>query len=394
MFAQEERTMILASNIDETAGVVVTDAGEHEVVFRGAIGFRVTQRQEGEMNVSLIRLNLLTDGVKSESGDTGVIGVKLAEPEYETEFDPSDGRLEARFQLTLHYPLIDEKLGFREVESEESEECVHFAPNTEAMEGKLTARLPEGLTSHVPERFRAECRIEATLYTPLLEVVQFLEVAPVITVFVLFTPAEILRVQPVFMGSGPSDPNATGGDFNELMARAHDMWNRCGMERCISFAVEPPVYLNKDEFRVISSNNEGYSLRSEHSDPNAVEVFVAERIDPATMWGGGATWGGGTASAHIVTSDQQLDVPCPPPCASGACGDVNYYHLAHELGHALNLDHPGTGALNATPGSVMEPSGLCADNPNSQSARNCRNASNPLLTWGKSICFGRPDIDD
>lgn len=394
MVTQKERTLIFASNIDEAAGVVVTNAGENKVVFRGAIGFRVTQREKGEMKVNLIRLNLLTDGVRSESGGTGVIGVKLAEPEYETEFDPSNGRLEAKFHLVLHYPLIDEKMGFREVESEESEECVHFVPYTEVMEGKLTARLPEGLTSHVPEKFGAECRIEATLYTPVVEAVQVMMVAAEFNWMVLLSPAEVLRVQPVFMGSGPADPNATGGDFNELMARARDMWNRCGTERCISFAVEPPVYLNKNEFRVISSDVEGYSLRLEHNDPNAVEVFIAERIDPPQMWGGGATWGSGTASAFIVTSDQQLDVPCPPPCASGgACGDVNYYHLAHELGHALDLSHPGGGA-NSTPGSVMEPSGLCADNPNSQSARNCRNASNPLLTWGTSMCFGSPDIDD
>jgi hypothetical protein len=393
MDPQKERSWYFVGNIQEAKGVVVTEAGKNPVVFRGAFGFRVTRPEEGDLKVHLIRLNLVTDGAHSEGGDTGVIGLMLDKPEYEAEFNPRDGSVHAGFRLSLHYPLIDERMGFREAKPSE---CVHFIPYTEVMEGKLTTRLPRGLIREMPARFEAEGHIEATITTSYVGFVLGVEIAIVATVFVLFTPAEVLRIQPVFIGSGPCDPNATGKAFNELMSRARDMWNRCGTLRCISFAVDPPVYLNKDQFRVISSNNEGYSMRLEHSDPNAVEVFVTERMDPPEMWGGGATWGSGTASAFIVTSDQQLDVPCPPPCpGGGACGDVNYYHLAHELGHALNLSHPGdTDLAQSSAGSVMEPSGFCADNPSSQSARNCRNASNPLLTWGKSICFGSPDIMD
>jgi hypothetical protein len=43
----------------------------------------------------------------------------------------------------------------------------------------------------------------------------------------------------------------------------------------------------------------------------------------------------------------------------------------------------------------MEPSGFCCDNPNVQSARNCRNATSPLMFWGDLVpCFGIPDIMD
>lgn len=138
---------------------------------------------------------------------------------------------------------------------------------------------------------------------------------------------------------------------------------------------------------------------------DAVEVFVVERMDFACDWGGGACSSSGTAAAKVVTCDQQLEIPDPCPCLGlcpSACppcqtGDVNYYHLAHELGHALNLAHPGDWGRSLVPGTAgsnMEPSGFCCDNPNVQSARNCRAASNPLLYWGRSICRGTPDIHD
>jgi hypothetical protein len=42
----------------------------------------------------------------------------------------------------------------------------------------------------------------------------------------------------------------------------------------------------------------------------------------------------------------------------------------------------------------MEPSGFCCDNPDLQSALNCRNTGNPLLYWGRSLCTETPDILD
>jgi len=76
---------------------------------------------------------------------------------------------------------------------------------------------------------------------------------------------------------------------------------------------------------------------------------------------------------------------------------VNHYHLAHELGHALGLGHPGTSSADLVAGtssSNMEPSGFCCDNPDVQSVHNCRSVANPLLFWRSSICRGASDIRD
>lgn len=81
-----------------------------------------------------------------------------------------------------------------------------------------------------------------------------------------------------------------------------------------------------------------------------------------------ATWASGTATAIVVSTDNQL-----PP---------NQNHMAHELGHVLGLDHPGNSTdtlVDGCAGSVTEPSGFFADNPGLQCEANCDNASNPLL---------------
>lgn len=124
----------------------------------------------------------------------------------------------------------------------------------------------------------------------------------------------------------------------------------------------PPVYVENDDYRILSSAEEA-NIRAEYNDANAVEVFFVEVSDPVGLHGGGVCFSSGTANAQIITYDTNLP--------------INLYNLAHELGHALGLFHPPG---NSTPGSLMEPSGFCADNPALMSGENCDNASNPLLT--------------
>lgn len=114
------------------------------------------------------------------------------------------------------------------------------------------------------------------------------------------------------------------------------------------------------------------SLRSEYSADDCIEIFFVKKFEPSETYGGGACWSSGTASAKIISSDEQV-----------ACG-VDKTHIAHEIGHALGLMHPGSGGIEGSTGTLMCPSGWQRDNPRRQSRDNGSNIVNPLLvnTWG------------
>jgi len=118
-------------------------------------------------------------------------------------------------------------------------------------------------------------------------------------------------------------------------------------------------------------------------DPECIEVFFAPKFDPSSMFGGGACWDSGTANAQIISSDEQVE-----------CG-VDTTHLAHELGHALGLLHPGDGPVLAdgSTGTLMCGSGWNRDNPRRNSRDNGENSVNPLLNnyMDTFTFFSRPD---
>jgi hypothetical protein len=196
-----------------------------------------------------------------------------------------------------------------------------------------------------------------------------------------------LLLQPVFIRNNDQDPSPTGVSFNTLLLNANLIWQKC----CIQFHALPPIFVNNSSYRVIQipTNPDGtdddtelHNLLNEVNVDDAIEIFVVERFDPVAKKGGGATWSSGTANAKIITGDNQLP--------------VNQNHLGHELGHVLNLDHPGISNPPLIPGcsnTIMEPSGFFADNPDEQCNDNCVNKSNPLTRshWWH-LCRYRPDI--
>jgi len=400
---QEER-YFLVGNLDDVRAVVATDAGEQQTSFKGEIAFVAEPDDRGDLNLILTRLNLVSSGVATKKGESGVIGLNLAEPEYKSTYDSKTGQFSVEFESTLHYAQIDEIKGYIPSKSEEGD---LFLSYTESMTGKIEGKLPEAMKAadegDVTMNVEIRLELDRSVVGSIQNMVVYLDITK-LWWYLETSPTEILLVQPVFIGTGPSDPSATGTVYNTLLDRSAEIWDRCGTVRCISIRSNTPIYINNNAYRVLNSETEAADLRAEVNVADAVEVFVVERWDPYYD-GGGACWSSGTASAKIVTCDQQLAVPCPMPAGlwgcsvaeGGSCGDVNYYHLAHELGHALNLLHPGdyrSGMVAGSSGSILEPSGFCRDNPDVQSARNCRSASSPLLYSGRSACTGSPDIMD
>lgn len=125
------------------------------------------------------------------------------------------------------------------------------------------------------------------------------------------------------------------------------------------------------KYKSITSGAEETDLKNLVDDDDCIEIFFVESFTPEDLHGGGACWSGGQAHSKIITSDENAD-----------CG-VDLTHLAHELGHVLNLKHPG-GATSTRPagtaGTLMCGSGWERDNPKRQSQENGDNAANPLLT--------------
>ena len=387
----QDKTIYLIANLEGAKATITTDVGKQQTVFNGEIAFQIR-----ENNLVLKRLNLVSKGVKTKQGPSGLIGLNLVADEYKTIYDPQKGTVNGEFRATLHYGLIDKIKGFMPPDKEEGDQFLSY---TESMKGSLNGKIAENIRladmdEKIPVSFTGTLKLE--LERPVISALPIMQLSLAAMLERITQPSELLKIQPVFIGSAPGDASATGSAYRTLIRNAGNMWNRCGTERCITIRTNDPIYVNNDDYRVLSGTDEAIDLMNEVNQDDAVEVFVVERWDPLYD-GGGASWSSGTASAKIVTCDQQLNVPCPDPCAS--CGAINQYHLAHELGHSLNLCHPGGCESDPTrprgsSGSVMEASGFCLDNPNSQSARNCRLSSNPLLSWSRSICSGSPDITD
>jgi len=406
--AQQLPDHYLTGNLENLGGTVVTEKGEQRATFSGSIGLRVVQGARGLL-LYLVDLDLISKGVLTERGASGTIGLQLADGGRKSmNYDARSGLASTDARMVLHYGLIDRVRGFQQIEAKGEMDI--FPSYTEEMAGRVSVRFPGALKVQESGRVSVELDLTFELSSSVLGSIRRVTlIAKVVIDWTkLFQPAEVLRIQPVFIGTGPSDPSATGTAWDDLMKRAHELWSRCGSVRCIRFLVNAPVYLNKPAYKILETETEAGNLRAEIDVVDAVEVFVVDRMNFACSWGGGACFSSGTASAKIVTCDQQLAIPSPcpcpgycpatcPPCPPCQTGAVNDYHLAHELGHALDLAHPPgpTASLAAsTVGSNMEPSGFCCDNPNVQSAKNCRNASNPLLFWGTGLCFGTPDIMD
>jgi hypothetical protein len=334
----------------------------------------------------LMSFGFVTHGFYSKLGETGNISVRFIPESIKSYYSTRSNQITTYFEAEVHYPLIDQIMGFKQ--SEESKEGQdNFLSYTESFSGVIRCRL--GARPHMQYKEEQSIGIamdmEMKIAKKAVGAIEYValkkyEIEASIVWPLYFKKA--INVQPVFVEYTPDtgcslggSVVSTGGSWDIMKEYAYDIWNRC----CLHLNLLPPVYVTNDDWRILSSG-EAWALRTSYDHPNAVEVFFTETFDPIGTWGGGATWGSGTANTKIITCDSNLP--------------INLYNLAHELGHSLNLMHPSSWPWNSSPGSLMEPSGFCMDNPSLMSKFNCDNISNPLIYYmlTKYPCVQNPNM--
>lgn len=177
------------------------------------------------------------------------------------------------------------------------------------------------------------------------------------------TDLKSLCVQPIFVGTGPEDLEATGTSFEAMKAKCEETWSKC----CIEFVWLAPKFIDDDGFRVLTAGagedpwvewRALIAAEDAQGDNDCIEVFFVESFEDAEgtahFSGDALTFAPGTRSAKIVIADDAID-GCSPD-ADGV--------LAHQVGHACGAcNHPpGPGGnppgKEGVAGTVMDPTGL------------------------------------
>jgi hypothetical protein len=293
------------------------------------------------------------------------------------KYDSGRGTLSASLPGQTHYKTIDAILGF---DQDQKDELPHdFVSATQESNLEVEIALGDKLPGSNDDQTKLEGKVTATVVAQALDRAKLPEISievyfptPPIIIVIWYPYWEVVRtlpIQPIAIRSSAGDANPSGDSYNPLILNVRDLWRKAG----ILFEERAFQTVTSASLKTFSSGEEA-SMLALHDSVDAVEIFYAAAFSPVSLNGGGACYSGGTEEAKIITSD-------------GNDNGVDLTHLAHELGHALTLAHPGTGYPTASrpyrrdgnTGTLMCPSGYLRDNPARQSDENAANANNPLL---------------
>lgn len=333
------------------------------------------------LNIALnnIPQNALSYASQSEqSGSLGFVLKPGQHLQYNAKTQTLEGKLQG-FVSADYMGQFAEPMG-------DAERDHNRAPRQTAMINVLL-KLSEPLEAHGEKPLQQEGHLQFDIvaeesrdlgaYALTLQASPIYRIDTVISVW--FEAAKNLCVQPVRIGKFVWNwPNIsvsyTGTGLAFGQPEANNQWRKAD----VTFTWRPWKTVFKSQFFTFSTS-EAADLLDEVNDDDCVEVyFVNGDNGMHNNWGGGATFWSGESYTKIISSD------------ANATHGIDKVHLAHELGHALDLPHP-TAFNAASTNTLMCPSGFMNDNPARNSQENKNNLSNPLLTFTLKTIGPGPD---
>jgi hypothetical protein len=363
---------------------ITTSGGLRESRCRGEAVFVVRGDHEKTRGLYLDRFGLAASGVEARKAHTGVITVRGLSSVGAVTLGQRVDTFRVEAACDINYESLDRAHGI------ETDKGCYYIPATEPAAAVLEARAVaqrgrirlERTRIHVScaaGRFEEVVAIEVLLKDAVLTAIPAPHVhyrfddsgawepskdANVDDNVCVGSTRRQLIVQPVGFRDSATDPSPSGSTSAAQLATAQTVWNKA----CVDLTVRPTVLITNSTLKT-SSNLTDIRNAYTDSDPNAIEVFFVANSLPAT--GGGNAGGIGVAS-------------CKPVIAEPNGG--NPVLVSHELGHVLNLLHPGTGS-NSDPGTVMAPTGS-AMVPGTQLVTHimCTSIANPVLQATTTAC--------
>lgn len=395
-----KETLGLITNSDISANIQ-TQLGEDEINGRISMYLKMTPEtlEKGVVEVEGLNLaffgvnqNLISKGAKLED-PYGLLGMAVDRRKKQVlKLNAKRNRIEGSLQMFIDASVLNNVI-IEENNSEKYQD--EFITATIPANLKITIDLEKPIEGNIKEidLTKAKINIELDGKSAEYDQLKFSEmrlVTNIITDYQIlplrwFEIGKSLCIQPVNLWKisiFPLSVDVTGEGlaFGEPQLR-HE-WRK----NDVIFEIRNPINVFDASFYEFEETESTDLLNTVDVD-DCIEVFFPHEFNPNDLFGGGACFGSGTASAKVVSSDENARM------------GIDFTHLAHEFGHVLGLRHPTSAATaSAVPGNtgtLICPSGFANDNPEINSVEHESMISNPLLRFVfMPISSATPDCDN